>query len=306
MFPLSVGLMHRLAILFFALAPSIVLLQYGVAKARARWDDSLIWEAFFSGGVATIFVLVPALLLKSVFAIDAMSSVHAAATNALVVAAIPEEAMKLGALFYMIKRHGDDAGRHDLITLAFAVGLGFAAIENIGYLLAPGDWQLVAANRAMLSVPGHGLNGLAMGACLTAAELHPRHRRLWLIASLAIPILMHASYDFPLMLFAKNPAFVGVLPAWFVMLILTTIAAVWWSNKMRAAAQTYDPRAGSGKPRLTGVVILLLAPVLAFGALLGGGYLGVAGAAALCILPSILGIDLLRTNLRSAGLVQPL
>src|SRR5581483_198627 len=204
MFPLPVGLMHRLAILFFALAPSIVLLQYGVAKARARWDDSLIWEAFFSGGVATIFVLVPALLLKSVFAIDAMSSVHAAATNALVVAAIPEEAMKLGALFYMIKRHGDDAGRHDLITLAFAVGLGFAAIENIGYLLAPGDWQLVAANRAMLSVPGHGLNGLAMGACLTAAELHPRHRRLLLIASLAIPILMHASYDFPLMLFAKN------------------------------------------------------------------------------------------------------
>src|SRR5581483_2631977 len=92
MFPLSVGLMHRLAILFFALAPSIVLLQYGVAK---------------------IFVLVPALLMKSVFAIDAMSSIHAAATNALVVAAIPEEAMKLGALFYMIKRHGDDAGRHD-------------------------------------------------------------------------------------------------------------------------------------------------------------------------------------------------
>ena len=291
--------MHRLVILFCALAPSIVLLQYGIAKARARWDDSLIWEAFFSGGVATIFVLVPALLLKSAVAIDAMSSVHAAATNALVIAAIPEEAMKLGALFYMIRRHGDDAGGYDLITLAFAVGLGFAAIENIGYLLAPGDWQLVAANRAMLSVPGHGLNGLAMGACLTAAELHPRHRRLWLIMALVIPILMHASFDFPLLLFAKNPAFVGVLPAWFVMLILTTIAVVWWSNKMRAAAQpTYDPRAGSVNPRLTGVMILLFAPLLALGALFQGGYLGVAGAAALSILLSILSIDLLRTGFR--------
>jgi hypothetical protein len=206
--------------------------------------------------------------------------------------------MKLGAVFYIIRRHGDDGGRRDPITLSFAVGLGFAAIENISYLLLPGDWQLVAFNRAMLSVPGHGLDGLAMGASLTAAELFPR-RRLWLIMALVIPILMHASFDFPLMLFAKNPAFVGVLPAWFVMLILTTIAVVWWSNKMRdAAEQTYDPRAGSGNPRRTGVVMLLLAPVLAFGALLGDGYLGVVGAAALCILPSILSIDLLRTGFK--------
>lgn len=292
--------MHRLIILFCALAPSIVLLQYGVAKARARWDDPAIWEAFFSGGVATMFVLVPAMLLKSMFAIDAMSSVHAAATKAFVVAAIPEEAMKLAAVFYVVKRHGDDAGRHDLITLSFAVGLGFAAIENISYLLLPGDWQLVAFNRAMLSVPGHGLDGLAMGAFLTAAELSPLRRRFWRIMALAVPILMHASFDFPLMLFAKNQAFFGVLPAWFVMLILTTLAVVWWSNRVRAAAeQTYGPGDGSGNPRLTGIVMLLLAPVLAFGALLGGGYLGVA---ALCILPSILSIDLLRSSSRT---VQP-
>jgi len=292
--------MHRLVILFCSLAPSIVLLQYGIAKARARWDDPTIWEAFFGGGVATMLVLIPGLLMKSVFAIDAMSSVQAAATNAFVIAAIPEEAMKLGVVFYMIKRHSDDASRHDLITLSFAVGLGFAAIENISYLLLPGDWQFVAFNRAMLSVPGHGVDGLAMGASLTTAELFPRRRRFWLIMALVIPILMHASFDFPLMLFAKNPAFVGVLPAWFVMLILTTIAVVWWSNKVRAATQQMqDPRASSSSMRLAGIAMLLFAPLLALGALLQDSYLGIVGAVALGILPSILSIDLLSTSFRS-------
>ncbi|MEH2564351.1 RsiW-degrading membrane proteinase PrsW (M82 family) [Bradyrhizobium sp. AZCC 2289] len=289
--------MHRLGILFCATAPSLVLLQYGIAKARARWDDRTIWEAFFSGGMATIFVLLPEMLLKKAFPVDVMSPVHGAVTQAFVIAAIPEEIAKFAAILYAIKRYGAGDDRHDVITTSFAVALGFAAIENLAYLLAPGEWPLLAASRAVLAVPMHGLNGLAMGSFLTVAQFHPRQRRVWLTAALAVPMLLHAGYDFPLMLITRNEAFFGVLPAWFLMVVLSTICVLCLCNKVRAFAErVYVPLNGASSPRLSGAVLLLLVPILASITLVGAGNFGIVGAAAFSILPAILGIDLLRTS----------
>jgi protease PrsW len=289
--------MHRLGILFCAIVPSIVLLQYGIAKARARWDDRTIWEAFFSGGMAVVFVLLPAMLLKKVFPVDVMSPVHGAVTQAFVIAAIPEEIAKFAAIFYAIKRYGSGEDRHDMITPSFAVALGFAAIENLAYLVAPGEWPLLAASRAVLAVPMHGLNGLAMGSFLTAAQLHPRQRQIWLTAALAVPILLHAGYDFPLMLITRNQAFFGVLPAWFLIVVLSTICVLCLCNKVRASAErVYVPLDGASSPRLTGAVLLLLVPILAGITLVSAGDFGIVGAAVFSILPAILGIDLLCTS----------
>jgi RsiW-degrading membrane proteinase PrsW (M82 family) len=286
--------MHRLAVLVCALAPSLVLLQYGIAKARARWDDAMIWETYFAGGMAALLALLPEHLLKEATAVSLMSPVHGAAVEALFVAAAPEELAKFAMLFFAIKRYGNGTNRHDMITLSFAVALGFAAIENLGYLLLPGDWHLVALNRAALSVPVHGLDGLAMGAFLTAAGLS-RHRSFWLSASLIVPILMHAFFDFPLMLVARNEGFAGVLPAWLLLQVPMTIGVLWWCNRMRVAAEpVYNRPHGSSSPRLVGIAILLLAPLLALTALLLGSNLGIAAAATL-LLPSIFAIDLLWT-----------
>ena len=289
--------MHRLGILFCAIVPSLVLLQYGIAKARARWDDRMIWEAFFSGGMATILVLLPELLLKKAFPVDLMSPVHGAVTQAFVIAAIPEEIAKFAVVFYTIKRFGSGDDRHDVITTSFAVALGFAAIENLAYLLAPGEWPLLAASRAVLAVPMHGLNGLAMGSFLTVAQFYPRQRRIWLTAALAVPMLLHAGYDFPLMLITRNQAFFGVLPAWFLMVVLSTICVLCLCNKVRAFAErVYVPLDGASSPRLSGAVLLLLVPILAGITFVGAGNFGIVAAAAFSILPAILGIDLLCTS----------
>ncbi len=289
--------MHHLGILFCAIVPSLVLLQYGIAKARARWNDQMIWEAFFSGGMAIIFVLLPVMLLKKAFPVDAMSPVHGAMTQAFVIAAIPEEIAKFAAIFYAIKRYGAGEDRHDMITLSFAVALGFAAIENLAYLVAPGEWPLLAAGRAVLAVPMHGLNGLAMGSFLTAAQLHPRQRQIWLTAALTVPMLLHAGYDFPLMLFTRNQAFFGVLPAWFLMVVLSTICVLCLCNKVRASAERgYVPLDGASSPRLIGAALLLLVPILAGITLVSAGDFGIVGAAAFTVLPAILGIDLLCTS----------
>lgn len=242
--------MHRLGILVCAIVPSLVLLQYGIAKARTRWDDRRIWEAFFTGGMATVLVLLPGPVLKNVLQVDAMTPVHGAMAEAFMIAAIPEELAKFAAIFYAIKRYGVDEDRYDIITASFAVALGFAAIENLIYLIAPGEWLPLAATRAVLAVPMHGLDGLAMGSFLTLARLYPRRQRILFTAALAVPMLLHAGYDFPLMLVTRRETLFGVLPAWFVMLVLSTICVLCLSNNVRALAErssvsfggTSDPR----------------------------------------------------------------
>jgi len=299
--------MDRLLILLCAMAPSIVFLQYGVAKAHGTWDDALIWNAFFAGGVSAALVFLPELALKELLAVKAMSPLHGAATDALVITAIPEEIAKFAALFYAVRRYGGDAVRHDMITLSLAVALGFAAIENLAYLVAPGDWQHLAFDRALTAVPGHGIDGLAMGASITAARLYDRRRALWLAAALAVPILLHAGYDFPLMLVERNRALYGVLPAWFLMSILATIGVLYFCNSVRAAAVAADHRAGrmqdrperSWSPQRTGIAMLLFIPLLAVVKLILNGQFGIVDASAVGMLPAIFGIDLLCTGPRS-------
>lgn len=301
--------MDRLAILFCAMAPAVVLLLYGIAKAHDRWDDAAAWQTFFVGGVSAVFVLLPELLLNDALAADRMAPLHGAAAEALLIAAIPEETMKFLAVVYAVRRLGDGLPLQDIITLSLAAALGFAAIENLCYLVAPGSWQLLALSRAITAVPSHGLDGLAMGALLSAARLHRAGRHIWMAAALALPVLLHAGYDFPLCLVARDRALYGVLPAWLVMSILATIGILYLSNKVRAAASLRDRRAGrldarpppSFTSQQAGAAILLAAPLLAMMKLLIDGQLGIVDAGAIGLMPIILGIDLLCTGRAQAA-----
>jgi RsiW-degrading membrane proteinase PrsW (M82 family) len=164
--------MHRLAILFCAPVPSLVLLQYGIAKAHAGWGNGMIWQAFFTGGFAAAFVgILAEIPLKAVLGVKAMAPVHGAVTEAFLVAAIPEEIVKLAAVFFVIKRYGDGTKLHDMITLSLAVALGFAMIENLGYFGSFGDLQHLGLSRSLLTAPVHALLGLAMGSFLMGAQL---------------------------------------------------------------------------------------------------------------------------------------
>ena len=146
----------------------------------------------------------------------------------------------------------------------------------------------------------HGLDGLAMGACLTAAGLSRLHRPGWLIAALVVPILMHALFDFPLMLVTKNSGFAGVLLAWIFLETFVTIGVLWWCNNMRAAAvHAYGLLHEPGSPRIAGILILLCAPLLALIALLQDSHSGIA-AVAMLITPAIFGIDLMYTGSKSS------
>src|SRR5581483_8639850 len=104
----------------------------------------------------------------------------------------------------------------DTVIYGAATGLGFAAYENLAYLVQHAEmWQSLAALRSVLTVPFHGALGLIPGAYLaiarsgTALGAH-RHHRDWArltsrILVLAGPVGLHAAFDFPLLTLQKNP-----------------------------------------------------------------------------------------------------
>jgi RsiW-degrading membrane proteinase PrsW (M82 family) len=87
----------------------------------------------------------------------------------------------------------------DGTVYAVAVSLGFAALENIGYVSSYGI--SVALLRAVTSIPGHCIFGIYMGyayGMAKLAEYQGRHarRRLCMIRALVVPMLIHGTYDF--------------------------------------------------------------------------------------------------------------
>src|SRR6202012_5627626 len=101
------------------------------------------------------------------------------------------------------------------VVYGAAAGLGFAAYENLAYLVQHADiWQSLAALRSVLTVPFHGALGVIAGAYLaiarsgTALGAH-RYHRDWARGSsralvLLAPVALHAGFDFPLLMLQKN------------------------------------------------------------------------------------------------------
>lgn len=90
----------------------------------------------------------------------------------------------------------------DGIVYGAVAGLGFAAPENVAYVLGSG--LLVAILRAFLSVPGHALWGAAIGYYLARVKFGGRR---WLIVKgLGIAVLLHTIFDFAIL----YPGFYGL------------------------------------------------------------------------------------------------
>jgi RsiW-degrading membrane proteinase PrsW (M82 family) len=128
----------------------------------------------------------------------------------------------------------------DGVVYGAAVGLGFAAIENIGYVLGAGaGWGSVAIFRSVLSVPLHGAFGANAGAYIARARfagvlrsgrgLRWRRRRLFAMAWL-VPTVLHALFDgaaFSIKNFAEANAATpdGAIPAAALLLLMLIIGA---------------------------------------------------------------------------------
>lgn len=115
--------------------------------------------------------------------------------EAFIVAAIPEEGFKLLALWLILYKNPFFDEHFDGIVYAVCVGLGFAAVENLGYVLGNADaWFSIALSRALLAVPGHYAFAVFMGYYYSLFYFGQKNAKN-LLSIFFVPVLAHGCYD---------------------------------------------------------------------------------------------------------------
>ena len=232
--------MIRIVILAAAIAPPLAILSYWTARISGSWRSEAVWSAFFLGALGTIGAMILEVAVDPLGRLVDIHPVTASAAEALFVAAIPEESIKFFILVVLAEKHVDVRRFQDVIILGLAVSLGFATLENFFYVTTVENWKTVAALRAVTSVPGHGIDGLAMGALWVSARLNGLRGIRAAIPALAVPVLLHAAYDFPLFVIKSHIAKVWFGSAWILIVIISFSFVIRLSRRVFAEAVSAD------------------------------------------------------------------
>lgn len=190
-----------MVVILAGILPAVLLWWYIIWKDTKKEPLSKLLKAVALGiliclPVAMVEEFVTALFLDEEAGASSFADV---VIDAFFVAAVPEEVFKLIALWLVLRKNKYFDEHFDGIVYAVSVGLGFAGLENIMYLLDEGDdWQTVAFMRAFMSVPGHYAFAVLMGYYYSVHHFVDHSMRSAFL-TLGAPVLAHGLYDMFLM-----------------------------------------------------------------------------------------------------------
>jgi RsiW-degrading membrane proteinase PrsW (M82 family) len=175
-----------LGLLVLAVAPAVFILWYVYRKDYYEPEPlRLVVQVFLLGGLSVI----PAAVIEYPFPSGIITS--------SVVAPFVEEMIKFCVVFFFVYRLPEFDEPVDGMVYAAAAGLGFAAVENVFYVLEGGI--AVGVLRAIASVPGHMIFSCIWGYALGIAKFRPASARgPVIIAGLAGSIVLHGIFNFSL------------------------------------------------------------------------------------------------------------
>jgi RsiW-degrading membrane proteinase PrsW (M82 family) len=198
-----------------AVAPALLVLWLVVAADERPGPPAKVWTAFVLGAASISLLGVLRAPFVSLLAAPENPWI-AQVLHSVFGVALPEETVKILVIAAVAVRRRPFADPMDTVVYGAAAGLGFAAYENLAYLVQHADmWRALAALRSILTVPFHGALGIIAGAYLaiarsgTAIGAHRHHRDWARISSrllvLLAPLGLHAAFDFPLLTLQQNP-----------------------------------------------------------------------------------------------------
>lgn len=182
--------------LIAALLPAVLLYFYIQHQDRAQPEPrNLLLKGVWYGILAAILAVIIEMPLDAIHAqLFPASGLISGFSRATFVAAIPEEVCKLGFLWLLLRKNPYFDERFDGIVYAVCVGLGFAGLENIFYIISTPDWLSLAVMRGIFSVPGHFFYAVLMGYFYSIAHFKMRSGATRSMALIA-PVIAHAIYD---------------------------------------------------------------------------------------------------------------
>lgn len=219
-----------LYILLIGMIPAIVLIAYIYhLDSVEREPMGLLAKLFVFGGLSTIGA---GLLeeLGQLILVNIPGLARSSWYNVLmyfVVVAVSEEGLKHLTLRRQTWYDPNFNFRFDGIVYSIVVSLGFAAFENVMYILNFGLG--VAPIRAVTAIPMHCITGIFMGHYYGQAKYAEyyhawgRENFYWVL-SMVVPVLLHGFYDFAAS--SEDPLLCTLFLIYVVVLDIVTFLSV--------------------------------------------------------------------------------
>lgn len=224
--------MQTILVLIAALAPVAVLIYY--IYRRDKYQKEPVKELLKAFGLGIMSVFASLLISTPLGSMglygNEPSTLWGALSTSFFGAAVPEEIAKFLMFWLLVRKNRFFDERMDGIVYASVVSLGFAAVENIMYLVSNYEsWLAVGISRALFSVPAHFFFGVLMGYYYSLYRFCPSESKAygWLI--LGAPIIAHGLFD--TVLFSVN-----VLPS--LSLILMVLFLILCNNLRKRASRS--------------------------------------------------------------------
>ncbi len=189
-----------LVYLLAALLPAAFLMRYIYRKDTIEKEPPglLTGLVFLGVGAAVVAIVLETLGQGILNAFLAKDDPAYSIVFAFLVVAVVEEGAKFLFLRWRTWKDPNFNYRFDGIVYAVFLSLGFAAFENVSYVMGYG--LTVALYRALLAIPAHMGFAVFMGYFYSRAKLCsdegvPSRKRLNLWAAYLIAVLLHGFYD---------------------------------------------------------------------------------------------------------------
>ncbi len=146
--------------------------------------------------------------------------------HAFLIVAITEEGAKFLLLRVFSYPRKDFNEPFDGIVYSVMISMGFAAVENVWFVLAEPDFHKAASVgllRIFTAVPAHATFGIIMGYYMGMAKFCAQDKAIVMLKGFLLAVLFHGLYDFFLMQNIHFGVGIGAL--------ISLIVAVWLSRK---------------------------------------------------------------------------
>lgn len=189
-------------ILLLIFLPVIVFAFWIYKKDKYDKEDILVLLKYFILGMLISFlaILIEKFLLKERIFQGDIKLIY----TSFIVAGVTEEILKGLILFLLATKEQNYNEKLDGIVYSIFLSLGFATIENIIYMNYERIYSIyeIALVRAFISIPGHIMFAITMGYYISKYKFEKNKikRRQELILAFLIPILIHGTFDFILMI----------------------------------------------------------------------------------------------------------
>lgn len=208
-----------MTLLALAIAPVFIIIFYIFIKDKYEKEPKrLLVYNFLLGAIVSIIITTLLYIIIDIpLPLKNRDSVFEQFIKAFFVVGLSEEFSKYIIVRYYSQPHKEYNEPFDGIVYAVMVSMGFAATENIMYVLEGG--MEVAIIRAFTAVPAHATFAILMGYFMGRAKFS-NNRAILNLTGLFLAVLFHGAYDFFLFIDFIPGVWIGAFISLFIGIVL--------------------------------------------------------------------------------------